>query len=69
MTREKKEVIKKLNEIDRQEEMELELGCGFGYELICESFQKLRAPLLERLAVLQHYQCVNDMLYDFRGCV
>ena len=50
MTREKFEIIKKLDEIDRCEDAELEMGCGFGAELIGDTFERMRWPLLKRLA-------------------
>lgn len=67
MTREKFEIIKKLDEIDRCEDAELEMGCGFGAELIGDTFERMRWPLLKRLANLQHYPSVEAMLYDDRG--
>ena len=69
MTREKSEILKKLNELDAQESAELEMGCGFGAELIGDTFERMRWPLLEKLAELQHYPNVEAMLYDDRGCV
>lgn len=69
MTREKSEIMKKLNELDAQESAELKMGCGFGAELIGDTFERMRWPLLEKLAELQHYPNVEAMLYDDRGCV
>lgn len=69
MTREKQEILKKLNELDNEEAAEYEMACGFGSDLIDDTFERIRMPLLERLSMLRHYHSVNDMMYDFRGCM
>lgn len=68
MTREKKEILKKLDEIDRAMAIEEEMGCGFTPASYFEEMeQKYSYPLLERLSVLQHYNSVEEMMYDIRG--
>ena len=53
MTREKKELFKKLQEIDWQENCELEMdGSGELGSRISEVFEELRRPIYERLNVL-----------------
>ena len=60
MTREKKELFKKLQEIDWQENCELEMdGSGELGSRISEVFEKLRQPIYERLNVLMHGR-LND---------
>lgn len=66
MTREKKELIKKLEEIDQHIDAEIELGCGFTPDWFLEKLYALKDPILEKLAKLSHYNSVNEMLYDER---
>lgn len=65
MTREKREIIKKLHELDAHMEAEN----SFGYE-VSESFIRWfmgeEEKLLGRLAVLQHYDSIGAMLNDDR---
>lgn len=67
MTRQKKEIIKKIDEAQRFFDAEYEMGCGFGGAAIAENEGRTLAPLYEELARLQHYETVEDMLYDPRG--
>lgn len=67
MTRQKKEIIKKIDEASRFFDAEYEMGCGFGTEAIAEVEERTLAPLYEELARLRHYETVNAMFYDPRG--
>lgn len=67
MTRQKKEIIRKIKEIDRWIEADMELGCGFAppdaYKKAEEEIYKLQ----DELARLRHYRSTEEMLYDTRG--
>ena len=66
MTRQKKEIIKKIDEMERFIQADMELGCGFApigaYDSMYEEIHKLQ----EQLAELSHYNSVEEMLYDTR---
>ena len=66
MTRQKKEIIRKIEEIDRWIEVDMELGCGFAppdaYGKAEEEIYKLQ----EELARLSHYDSAEDMFLDER---
>lgn len=50
MTRERKEIFKKMAEIDKQESAELEMGCGFFASEIHDAFMPIKRELDEMLA-------------------
>ena len=68
MTRQKKEIMKKINEIEIFIAADDELGCGFApagfYDPLYEQIYELQ----EKLAHLSHYKSVEEMLHDTRGC-
>lgn len=68
MTRQKKELNKKIDWLYRMIEADEELGCGMApagfYDPVYEQIYGLQ----EELARLSHYNSVEDMLYDTRGC-
>ena len=68
MTRQKKEIIKKIDEMERWIAVDEELGCGFAPAGAYDEMYKEIYRLQEELARLQHYASVEDMLYDTRGC-
>lgn len=67
MTRQKKELIKKIDSIQRFIWADEELGCGFApagfYDPLYEQIDKLETEL----AHIRHYATVEEMIYDFRG--
>lgn len=66
MTREKRELLKKLEQIDIAEHCELSMdGSGELGSRICDAFDKQRRPIYERLNTLMHGR-VNDY---FCACV
>lgn len=67
MTRQKKEIIKKVERVQLGMEMDDLMGCGLP-TAVCETREKEIYTLWEQLARLQHYASVEDMLYDTRGC-
>jgi len=67
MTRQKKEIIKKIDRIQTGIEMDELMGCGLP-PAVYEAREQEIYGLLEQLARLQHYASVEDMLYDTRGC-
>lgn len=69
MTREKKEILKKIDQINMAMAAEEEMGCGFTPAEYFETMEReYLYPLYERLRRLQHYDSIEDMMYDSRGC-
>ncbi len=66
MTRQKKEIVKKIDRIQTGIEMDELMGCGLP-PAVYEAREQEIYGLLEQLARLQHYASVEDMLYDTRG--
>lgn len=69
MTRQKKEIIKKITEIENFIAADEELGCGFAPAGFYDPLYGEIYTLQEELARLSHYDSVEDMLYDTRGCM
>ena len=67
MTRQKKEIIKKIMEIEAFIEADMELGCGFAPADFYEPLEQESAELYEELAHLRHYKDGMEMMYDTRG--
>ena len=69
MNRQKKELLKKIKQMETWIAVDIELGCGFtppgAYDGMCKEIYKLQ----EKLAHLRHYKTVEDMLFDDRGCL
>ncbi len=68
MTRQKKEIIKKIDEMQTWIAVDEELGCGFAPPNAYAGMEREIYRLQGELARLQHYASVEDMLYDTRGC-
>ena len=68
MTRQKKEVIRKIREIDKFIMVDSQLSCGFAPAGAYDSMYEEIYRLQEQLAELSHYGSVEEMLYDNRGC-
>ncbi len=68
MTRQKKEIIKKIDEMQTWIAVDEELGCGFAPPDAYAEMEREIYWLQGELARLQHYASVEDMLYDTRGC-
>lgn len=69
MTREKKEIIKKIEEISFYIEADMELGCGFAPSGAYDEAYKEIDRLYGKLACLRHYNSAEEMMYDDRGTV
>ena len=69
MTRQKKEIMKKIEEAQIAIEVDRELGCGFAPANAYEETEKYIWGLYEELARLSHYDSVEAMFYDTRGCM
>ena len=69
MTRQKKEIIKKIEEIEIFIAADEELGCGFAPAEAYDSEYKKIYELQEQLAKLQHYGSVEEMVIDPRGTI
>ena len=67
MTRQKKEIAKKIDRLETGIEMDELMGCGLP-PAVYEAREREIYSLLEQLARLQHYASVEEMLYDTRGC-
>lgn len=68
MTRQKKEIIRKINEIECFIEADEELGCGFAPAGFYDPLEQKAWELREELARLSHYKDAMEMMYDTRGC-
>ncbi|RKI71772.1 hypothetical protein D7V91_00125 [bacterium 1xD42-67] len=68
MTRQKKEIIKKIDDLEQWIAADEELGCGFAPAGAYDGMYQEIYQLQEELAHLQHYTTLEDMLYDTRGC-
>ena len=67
MTRQKKEIIRKIDEAERFIAVDMELGCGFAPADAYREIEEYIYGLQEELARLSHYESVEDMFYDPRG--
>ena len=67
MTRQKKEIIKKIDEIDRFIQADMELGAGFAPADAYSELEEESGRLYEELAHLRHYKDGMEMMYDTRG--
>ncbi len=68
MTRQKKEIIKKIDQMQEWIGVDMELGCGFAPAGAYDGMYREINRLEQELARLQHYASVEAMLYDTRGC-
>ena len=68
MTRQKKEILKKIDDLRIWIAVDEELGCGFApADAYLETYEEI--DRLEReLAGLRHYDGVEEMYNDARGC-
>ncbi len=69
MNREKKELLKKIEEMETWIAADIELGCGFAPPGAYDGMYQEIYRLQEKLAHLRHYKTVEDMMYDERGCL
>ena len=67
MNREKRELLKKIEEMETWIAVDTELGCGFAPPSAYDKTYGEIYALQEKLAHLRHYNTVEDMLYDVRG--
>lgn len=67
MTRQKKEILKKISDAENFISADMELGCGFAPTNFYEPIEKEIYKLQEQLAELSHYDSVEDMLYDIKN--
>ena len=67
MTRQKKELAKKIDWLYGMIEVDMELGCGMAPAGAYDDTYKIIYGLQEELAHLSHYSTVEDMMYDTRG--
>ena len=68
MTRQKKELIRKIDEIENFIAADSALGCGFAPADFYRPLEEEAYRLNEELAHLSHYDSVESMIYDTRGC-
>lgn len=69
MNRQKKEILKKIEQMETWIAHDTELGCGFAPPDAYDTMYKQIYQLQEELAHLRHYKTAEDMLYDERGCL
>ena len=69
MTRQKRELLKQIQQMERSIEIDTQLGLGYAppgtFDRVYEEIYKLR----EELAHLRHYASAEEMLCDTRGQV
>ena len=68
MTRQKKEIIKKIEEIENFISADEQLGCGFAPAGFYDPLEKQAWDLREELARLSGYSNAMEMMMDTRGC-
>lgn len=66
MTRQKKEIIKKINDMEMWIAADMELGCGFAPPDAYADMEQEIWRLYEELAHLQHYESAEEMFHDDR---
>ena len=68
MTRQKKEILKKIDDMYEWIAVDEQLGCGFAppgaYDGMYDEIRRLE----DDLARLRHYECAEAMFCDERGC-
>ena len=69
MNREKRELLKKIDELETWIAVDTELGCGFAPPDAYDGMYQEIYRLQEKLAHLRHYKTVEDMMYDERGAL
>ena len=67
MTRQKKEILNKIWEIEEFISVDEEMGCGFAPTDAYDSEYRKIYELQEQLAHLRHYGSVEEMMLDPRG--
>lgn len=67
MTRQKKEIIKKIDQIQLEILVDEELGCGMAPAGAYDRAYIEISELEEQLARLMHYKNANEMFCDMRG--
>ena len=68
MTRQKKELIKRIDEIENFIAADEQLGAGFAPAGFYEPLEKQAWDLREELARLSGYENAMEMMMDTRGC-
>ena len=67
MTREKKHILQKIDEIDQFIETDMQLGCGVAPAGFYDPLYEEIYALEEQLAKLRHYESAEEMMHDERG--
>jgi len=62
MTRQKKEILKKIDELQNFIAVDEELGCGYAPAGFYDEFYERIWKLQEQLAKLSHYESVEEMI-------
>ena len=66
LTRQKKELLKKIEQLETWIAADEELGCGFAPPGAYDDMYREIDQLREKLAHLRHYKTVEEMYYDER---
>lgn len=67
MTRQKKEIMRRIDEIENFIAADEQLGCGFAPVNFYEPLEREAWDLREELARLMHYDNAMEMMMDTRG--
>ena len=68
MTRQKREILRRIDEIHEFIAVDEELGCGFAPAGFYDNLYGEIYELETELAHLSHYSSVEEMMHDIRGC-
>ena len=67
MTRQKKEILRRIAEIEREIEIDRQLSFGIVPDGAHDRAESIICSLQEQLAKLRHYASYEEMMYDDRG--
>ncbi len=67
MTRQKEEILKKIGELEKRIDIDMELSCGMAPPGAYDEMYKEIYRLQDELASLTHYKTAEEMFLDVRG--
>jgi len=67
LTRQKEEVLKKIDELEKSIDTDMELSCGMAPPGAYDEMYKEIYRLQDQLASLSHYKTTEEMFLDVRG--
>ncbi len=67
LTRQKEETLKKIGELEKRIDIDMELSCGMAPPGAYDAMYKEIYRLQDKLASLTHYKTAEEMFLDVRG--